>query len=63
MRLDKRRLTTALGNYLVNPLVKLAVALGVAPPSYAILETTGRKSGKPRRGSDLLSVRIDLDPP
>ena len=30
MRLDKRRLTTALGNYLVNPLVKLAVALGAA---------------------------------
>ena len=47
--MDKRRFTTAVGKYLVNPVVKAAVALRLAPPSYAILETTGRKSGQPRR--------------
>jgi deazaflavin-dependent oxidoreductase (nitroreductase family) len=46
---DKRRFTTALGKYLVNPVVKAAIALRLAPPSYALLETTGRKSGEPRR--------------
>lgn len=47
--MDKRRFTTALGKYLVNPIVKAAIALRLAPPSYALLETTGRKSGQPRR--------------
>jgi deazaflavin-dependent oxidoreductase (nitroreductase family) len=47
--MSKRRLTTALGKYLVNPIVKAAVTVGLAPPSYAILETTGRRSGQPRR--------------
>jgi deazaflavin-dependent oxidoreductase (nitroreductase family) len=46
---DKRRLSSALGKYGVNPVVKWAVEHGVAPPTYAILETTGHKSGKPRR--------------
>ena len=41
--------TTALARYAVNPLVKAAFMLGVAPPGYALLETTGRKSGVPRR--------------
>lgn len=49
MRLDKRRLTTALGRQVVNPIVKAGVALGIAPRSYTILETTGRQSGQPRR--------------
>lgn len=43
------RLIHALQMYLLNPPVKLMLALGVAPPGYALLETTGRKSGKPRR--------------
>lgn len=47
--LDKRRVTTALARYGVNPLVKLAFRLGVIPRGYALLETTGRKSGTPRR--------------
>lgn len=47
--MDKRRFTTALGKYLANPIVKAAVVLRLAPPSYAILETTGRKSGQPRQ--------------
>ena len=47
--MDKRRLSTALGTHVVNPLVRAAVERGLAPPSYAILETTGRRSGRPRR--------------
>jgi len=35
--------------HIVNPLVRSAVSAGVAPPSIAILETTGRRSGEPRR--------------
>ena len=48
MRLDKRRLTSALGRYLVNPIVKGGVKTGLLR-GYAILETTGRKSGLPRQ--------------
>ena len=48
-RVDKRRLSTALGRYVVNPVVKCAVERGIAPPTYAILETTGRRSGQTRR--------------
>lgn len=48
MRLDKRRLTTALAKYLFNPVVKAAVDRGVLR-GWAILETTGRKSGERRR--------------
>ena len=47
--MDKRRFTTALGKRVVNPVVESAVERGIAPPSYAILETTGRRSGLPRR--------------
>ena len=45
--LDKRRLTSGLGRYVVNPVAKAAIKLGVAP-GYALLETTGRTSGRPR---------------
>lgn len=48
MKLDKRRLTTALGRYFFNPLVKAGVRSGLLR-GYAILETTGRRSGEPRR--------------
>ena len=48
MKLDKRRLTTALGRDVVNPIVKAGVRTG-ALRGYAILETTGRKSGEPRQ--------------
>lgn len=43
---DKRRVTRALGKYLVNPVVKLVAGY---VPWWSLLETTGRKSGKPRR--------------
>ena len=33
----------------VNPLVKLAWGLGMGPPGDALLETTGRRTGRPRR--------------
>ena len=46
---SKRRISTALATRLVNPLVRWAVRRGIAPRSYAILETTGRRSGQPRR--------------
>jgi deazaflavin-dependent oxidoreductase (nitroreductase family) len=45
----KHRLVHALQKYLLNPPVKLLLALGAVPPSYALLETRGRRSGKPRR--------------
>lgn len=47
--MDKRRLTTALARYAVNPVVRRAVAAGLLRGGYAILETTGRRSGQPRQ--------------
>ncbi len=45
----KRRLTTALARHVVNPVMRKALERGIAPPGYALLETTGNKSGLPRR--------------
>jgi len=45
---SKRRLTTALARYLVNPLVRGAVRLRLVR-GWAILETIGRKTGTPRQ--------------
>ena len=45
----KRRTVHALQKYVLNPPIKLALAVGTAPPGYALLETRGRKTGKPRR--------------
>jgi deazaflavin-dependent oxidoreductase (nitroreductase family) len=46
---DRRRVSTFLSTRLFNPLVKAATNAGLAVPGIAILETTGRKSGQPRR--------------
>jgi deazaflavin-dependent oxidoreductase (nitroreductase family) len=46
---DQRRFRTAVGKYTLNPVVKLGAAVGVRPPGVVVLETVGRKSGKPRR--------------
>jgi deazaflavin-dependent oxidoreductase (nitroreductase family) len=46
---DRRRISTFLGTRLFNPLVKAATNAGLAVPGIAILETTGRRSGRPRR--------------
>ena len=48
-RVDKRRLTTALAKYLINPFVRALFLVGIPAPGTAILETVGRKSGQPRR--------------
>lgn len=45
----KRQLVRLLQKHLVNPPMRLALAIGVLPPTHALLETTGRTSGEPRR--------------
>ncbi len=45
----KHRIVHAVQKYFLNPPIKLLSALGVVPPGYALLETAGRKTGKPRR--------------
>jgi deazaflavin-dependent oxidoreductase (nitroreductase family) len=45
----KRRLVRLVQKYIVNPPVKAMLGLGVLPPSHALLETTGRTTGAPRR--------------
>lgn len=45
----KHRIVHALQKYVLNPPVKALLAVGLVPPGYALLETTGRKTGKPRR--------------
>jgi len=45
----KHRIIHLLQQYLLNPPIKLLFVLGVVPPGYALLETVGRKTGKPRR--------------
>lgn len=44
--MDKRHLTSALGKYLANPVVS---RMAGHVPWYALLETRGRRSGRPRR--------------
>ena len=45
----KRRISTWVTTRLVNPMVRWMLERGIAPRSVALLETTGRKSGAPRR--------------
>jgi deazaflavin-dependent oxidoreductase (nitroreductase family) len=45
----KRRLASGTAKYVVNPVVRGLFRLGLPAPGIAILETTGRKSGRPRR--------------
>jgi deazaflavin-dependent oxidoreductase (nitroreductase family) len=46
---DKRRASTFVSARLFNPLVMAAARAGLPTPSVVILETTGRRSGEPRR--------------
>jgi deazaflavin-dependent oxidoreductase (nitroreductase family) len=46
---DKRRISTFASARLLNPLVNAAARAGLPLPVVVILETTGRRSGKPRR--------------
>ncbi len=45
----KHRVVRFLQKYLFNPPIKFLFAIGVVLPGYALLETTGRKTGKRRR--------------
>ena len=45
----KHRIVHLLQKYFLNPPIKFLLAIGIAPPGYALLETIGRKTGKPRR--------------
>jgi deazaflavin-dependent oxidoreductase (nitroreductase family) len=45
----RERVLHPLQKRVVNPLVKLAWGLGIPPPGDALLETTGRRTGQPRR--------------
>jgi len=47
--MDKRRASTFMSTRLFNPLVKAATDAGLPLPGVVIQETTGRKSGQPRR--------------
>jgi deazaflavin-dependent oxidoreductase (nitroreductase family) len=46
---SKHRLIHPLQKYILNPLPKALLRLGLAPPTHALLETTGRKTGRPRQ--------------
>jgi deazaflavin-dependent oxidoreductase (nitroreductase family) len=45
----KHQIVHALQKYVLNPPIKLLFAMGIVPPGYALLETTGRTTGKARR--------------
>ncbi len=45
----KHRIVHVLQKYLFNPPIRFMFALQLVPPGYALLETLGRVSGKPRR--------------
>jgi deazaflavin-dependent oxidoreductase (nitroreductase family) len=47
-RLDKRGVVVASQRYLVNPIVRRVAGTRLVAP-WALLETTGRRSGQPRR--------------
>ena len=47
--MDKRRASTFLSAKVFNPLVLAAARAGLPTPTVVILETTGRRSGQPRR--------------
>jgi deazaflavin-dependent oxidoreductase (nitroreductase family) len=45
----KHGIVHTLQKNVLNPPIKLALAIGLPLPGYALLETKGRKTGKPRR--------------
>jgi deazaflavin-dependent oxidoreductase (nitroreductase family) len=45
----KHRFVHVLQKYLLNPPIRVLLGLQIVPPGYALLETVGRVSGKPRR--------------
>ena len=49
LRPAKRRIARLLSNRLLNPIIRPAIEHGLLTPAWALLETTGRRSGLPRR--------------
>lgn len=45
----RARFFRLLAKLVVNPAIRRGVRLGIVPSSVALLETTGRRSGEPRR--------------
>ena len=45
----KHRIVHVVQKYLLNPPIRLLFALQIVAPGYAMIETVGRVSGKPRR--------------
>jgi deazaflavin-dependent oxidoreductase (nitroreductase family) len=45
----KRHIIRPLQRYILNPPIRLLLAIGVLPLGYALIETTGRVSTRPRR--------------
>jgi deazaflavin-dependent oxidoreductase (nitroreductase family) len=56
----KRRASTFASARIVNPLVRWLLERGLAGKSVALLETTGRRSGQPRRTPVGNGLRGDL---
>jgi deazaflavin-dependent oxidoreductase (nitroreductase family) len=48
MRAAQRRFEILLGRFVLNPLVRALFRVGISPPLTALLETTGRKTGRIR---------------
>ncbi|MGH3343636.1 MAG: nitroreductase/quinone reductase family protein [Carbonactinosporaceae bacterium] len=46
--MNKLRIVRSLQKHVANPVVRTALLRGWPMPGYALLETTGRKSGQPR---------------
>jgi deazaflavin-dependent oxidoreductase (nitroreductase family) len=53
---DRRKRIRWMQRYLLNPPVKVAVWTGLAP-GYALVETTGRRTGKRRR--NVVGMKVD----
>ena len=47
--MNKYRLVNQLQKRVANPVIRALLTRGISLPGYALLETTGRKSGQPRR--------------
>lgn len=48
MRETQRRLEILLGRFVLNPVVRALFRVGISPPLTALLETTGRRTGRIR---------------
>jgi deazaflavin-dependent oxidoreductase (nitroreductase family) len=49
MSSTKARTVRTFQKYVLNPPVRALFALGLVPPTHVLLETTGRRTGKPRQ--------------